>query len=290
MERSPIGAVHQPCCCDRACPDRRAVVGHEGAHRRERIRPAGLNAFEARRENRSGIYAYEQRPKRVRRALPRSDEEGQGGVDVLPGPVALLPQDADLVRGERQAGRDATQAVEEVDRGVRRRTAVGLIGVRLDSLPGGCRNEAGWPGPTPCTACRGGNAACARTLRLTRRVGGGVSSRHQAQSLTQLLVDATDRRDGTRREESLRPRSCAPCWSGAQRVGSLQGPGQPASLRHRRAGLDVRARTDTRRSDAGGSARLERRDCAVAKTARSVPVALRPRRVGRPGVVCRRLE
>ncbi len=28
----------------------------------KRMQPAGLNAFEARRENRSGIYAYEQRP------------------------------------------------------------------------------------------------------------------------------------------------------------------------------------------------------------------------------------
>jgi uncharacterized protein YdeI (YjbR/CyaY-like superfamily) len=29
----------------------------------KRMQPAGLKAFEARRENRSGIYAYEQRPR-----------------------------------------------------------------------------------------------------------------------------------------------------------------------------------------------------------------------------------
>ena len=92
----------------------------------KRMQPAGLKAFEAKRENRSGIYAYEQRPQRVRRALPRPDEEGQGGVDVLPGSVAVLPPDTDLVRGERQAGRDAPEAAEETDRGVRCRAAVGL--------------------------------------------------------------------------------------------------------------------------------------------------------------------
>jgi len=46
-----------------------------------------------------------------------------------------------------------------------------------------------------------------------------------------------DHTDGRRREESLRPRSGGPSFRGGpQRVGSLHGPGQPASLRHRRSG------------------------------------------------------
>ena len=59
----------------------------------KRMQPAGLKAFEARRENRSGIYCVRAAPPGVRRALPRPDEEEQGGVDVLRGSVAVLPQD-----------------------------------------------------------------------------------------------------------------------------------------------------------------------------------------------------
>ena len=92
----------------------------------KRMQPAGLKAFEAKRENRSGIYAYEQRPQEFDEPYLGADEERQGGVDVLPGSVAVLPPDADLVRGERQAGGDAAEAAEKTDRGVRWRAAVGV--------------------------------------------------------------------------------------------------------------------------------------------------------------------
>ena len=109
-------------------------------------------------------------------------------------------------------------------------------------------------------------------------------SRHQAQSLAQLLVNVTDRRDGTRREESLRPRSCAPCRRRGAARRLAPGP-WPASLVATSAVESPRVGspyTDTRRSDAGGSARLERRDSAVTKTvperSRSASARIRPKR------------
>jgi len=60
----------------------------------------------------------------------------------------------------------------------------------------------------------------------------------------QLPVNVTDHRDRTRRDESLRPRSGVPrLRRGPQRVGSLHGPGHPASLRHRRGETIKASRT-----------------------------------------------
>ena len=101
-------------------------------------------------------------------------------------------------------------------------------------------------------------------------------SRHQAQSLAQLLVSVTDRREGTRREESLRPRSCF----AARRL--APGPWPASLVATSQSRLGVRARSGTCRSGAGGSARLERRDSAATKTvperSRSASAPFRPKR------------
>jgi hypothetical protein len=86
-----------------------------------RMTPAGLAAFEARGDDRTAIYSYEQRRAAT---LPRSGAAlpgGGGSVGVVPGAPALVPAGGDPLGDERQAARDAGAAAAGADRGLRRR-------------------------------------------------------------------------------------------------------------------------------------------------------------------------
>ena len=87
-----------------------------------RMTPAGLAAFEARGDDRTAIYSYEQR----RAATLDADQEQRfraeaGGVGVVPGAPALVPAGGDPLGDERQAARDAGAAAAGADRGLRGR-------------------------------------------------------------------------------------------------------------------------------------------------------------------------
>ena len=92
-----------------------------------RMQPAGLAAFEQRRADRCGIYAYEQREvaaltadqEAVFRATP-----GRLGVLLVPAPV--VPAHGDVVGGEREAGGDP---------GASARAAGGRLRVRPPASP-----------------------------------------------------------------------------------------------------------------------------------------------------------
>ena len=121
-------------------------------------------------------------------------------------------------------------------------------------------------GPLRAPLGEGGTRPALVTLPLPRRVGGGVWSRHQAQSLAQLLVNGTDRRDGTRREESLRPRSCAPCESRGAARRLAPGPWPASLVATLQWRVDSGSHSQTPAGvTRGGSARLERRDSAASK-------------------------
>ena len=80
----------------------------------------GCKAFEARRENKSGIYSYEQRRTEFDEPYLESDDEQQEGLDVLPGSAALLSKNADLVHRQRETGGDRQKRVEDPHRRERR--------------------------------------------------------------------------------------------------------------------------------------------------------------------------
>ena len=84
----------------------------------KRMQPPGLAAFAARRENRSGIYSYEQRERAIARAIRGPVAKEPESLGVLPGAATILPQDDRLVGGEREAGKDAPEAAAKADRGI----------------------------------------------------------------------------------------------------------------------------------------------------------------------------
>ncbi len=93
-----------------------AVLTEEG-----RMRPAGREAFEARREDRSGIYSYERRDEAVlsagvREALPREE----ASVGVVRGTAEGIPAEHDPVGHEREAAGNAGAPSRHADGGLRR--------------------------------------------------------------------------------------------------------------------------------------------------------------------------
>ena len=72
------------------------------------MRPAGLAAFSKKRENKSGIYSYEQRPGELpepyRSALAADAARGR----VPCGAAAVVSQAGDVVGGQREERGDAT--------------------------------------------------------------------------------------------------------------------------------------------------------------------------------------
>jgi hypothetical protein len=80
--------------------------------------PAGLAAYQARKPDKTGIYAFEQR--RSARLGKEQEEEFRahpGGVGVLPGATALLPADRAPLGRQCEAGGDARPTARDADRG-----------------------------------------------------------------------------------------------------------------------------------------------------------------------------
>ena len=88
-----------------------------------RMTEAGRTAFARRRENRSGIYAYEQRPQELPPEYrARARPEPAGGAR-LRRPPARVQEDRDLEGREREAGGDAPAAPRAAHRLPRPRRA-----------------------------------------------------------------------------------------------------------------------------------------------------------------------
>jgi uncharacterized protein YdeI (YjbR/CyaY-like superfamily) len=74
------------------------------------MHPAGLRAFAARRAEKSGIYAYEQRKQAQFTAkLKKTISRKQGCLGILPCPSGLVPKGVYLVGHQRKAGGDKAQ-------------------------------------------------------------------------------------------------------------------------------------------------------------------------------------
>ena len=108
----------------------------ERLSKEKRMQPAGLKAFAARKENRSGIYAYEQRPGRTRRAIRVTIPTKQSRVEILSSSTALLSQDSDVVDRQREAGRDATEATRKADRNFGKRKKDDMTHAQSHPWPG----------------------------------------------------------------------------------------------------------------------------------------------------------
>jgi hypothetical protein len=121
-----------------------------------------------------------------------------------------------------------------------------------------CRREAGWPGPTPLA----GNACSALTLLQPRRLRAVWATVIRRADPPELFVNLVDHRDGSRRDESLRPRSCC----AAPRLGPGPWPASLPAARRARCHKSVKCCRRRRRS---GWADLERRDSVATKRARS---------------------
>ena len=102
--------------------------------------PAGLAAFEARDEDRSAIYSYEQRHDGAARARAGGAAARRPGrVGVVPGPAAVVAARRRLLGHERQEARDARAAAGDADRGRGRRPhAEGAHAARVIRPPAGC--------------------------------------------------------------------------------------------------------------------------------------------------------
>ncbi len=75
-----------------------------------RMKPAGLRAFDARRENRSGIYSYEQRGEQLEEPYRSMLKKKHGGLVFLSGSTDLVQESRRLVGGQRQEGRDPARS------------------------------------------------------------------------------------------------------------------------------------------------------------------------------------
>jgi len=74
----------------------------------DRMQPAGIRAYEGRKETDPAIYSYEQRSPELVEPLFGKTQTKQSGVEVFPGPAALLPQGYELVGCQCEERRDAT--------------------------------------------------------------------------------------------------------------------------------------------------------------------------------------
>ena len=80
------------------------------------MHPAGIKAFEARKGDKTGIYAYEQRktaklPPAIRKEIPRQ----QKSLGVLPEAATVVPAHSHLPRDQRQAGSHAPETPGTTD-------------------------------------------------------------------------------------------------------------------------------------------------------------------------------
>ena len=100
----------------------------------QRMQPAGMAAFEARIENKSGIYSYEQRSEQLPEPFAGTAAQKRPRLAVLPGPATVLSQSNRLVGGERQKGGDTPQAPGKIDRGIGPWPTV-AIGVARQDIP-----------------------------------------------------------------------------------------------------------------------------------------------------------
>jgi hypothetical protein len=81
------------------------------------MRPAGLRAFEARAENRSGIYSYEQRRDRIEEPYGSLLKKNAGAWAFFQTQPRSYRKAAGMVGGQREKGRDPAQAAPQAHRG-----------------------------------------------------------------------------------------------------------------------------------------------------------------------------
>ena len=115
--------------------------------RGKRMRRAGMAAFKLRRENRSGIYSYEQRTAELPEPYAGLVQTPGSSREVFCRPACVLSQGRRMVGGERQARSDACTPVEPAHRGLRGRAAPGAI--RVSKASKGARNPRQLTMPPP---------------------------------------------------------------------------------------------------------------------------------------------
>ena len=113
----------------------------------KRMQPPGLAAFAARRENKSGIYSYEQRGEHLPEPYAGLLRRNKKAWEFFEAQPPSLPQDDRLVGGECEAGKDAPEAAAKADRGICQRPSPVAGASEPGRLAG--RHVACRPGSTP---------------------------------------------------------------------------------------------------------------------------------------------
>ena len=81
-----------------------------------RMRPAGLAAFAARKEHKSGIYAFEQESPGAERDRPAHFQEKQGSVGVFSGAGLVVSAATELARQQCETARNPREAIARAHR------------------------------------------------------------------------------------------------------------------------------------------------------------------------------
>ena len=112
-----------------------------------RMQPSGLAAFERRREDRSGVYAYENRERELPAALRRPARRRPGGHRLLGGRDRHLPQARRQLGRHGQAGEDPRRPDGPAGRRLRRRPDDQATALRHPTEVGRAGGSGGGGGP-----------------------------------------------------------------------------------------------------------------------------------------------
>ena len=139
------------------------------------MRPAGLEAFSKKRENRSGIYSYEQRPGELPGAIPERARRPSARRRVPCGAAAVVSQADDVVDRQREEGGDPPVPAGQAGRGLpcrqaslsrRRPPTTGWPRRCVDSGRWGCSRSSSSCSATPSSSPL--SAILALVTRLAR--------------------------------------------------------------------------------------------------------------------------
>ena len=100
--------------------------------RQKRMRPAGLKAFAARIENKSGIYSYEQRTTELAEPYATHKEE-QSSLEFFRNAAAIISKNDRLVDCQREERRNANSSAGKINQGVGKRKTPAVIAIGLFS-------------------------------------------------------------------------------------------------------------------------------------------------------------
>jgi hypothetical protein len=122
------------------------------------MKPPGVAAFDARKENRSGIYSYEQKDRQSRWALREEAKTKQSGVGLLLCSAAFISKSNRVVDSECKTGSNAAQATGKADKRMGETKTPQIV---IESRPGRATESPDWHSRTnraPLSSLKLGNA------------------------------------------------------------------------------------------------------------------------------------